>query len=204
MAQKLVGEKDFVSQSVIERRTNSRVIRIKNLTCSRDRIPVFVNFSATFMSNRINCVIGKNGSGKTQIFRLLSGLNSAKKGNMYLDNAELLCSEEYHQGQVAYASLDTIPNPEMTVESYYKYLSVFKSERDESIDKKINKTLKQLGIRHLKNRVIDSLSLGDKRKVVIGSVNIGDNLVVMIDEPFDGVDAGGRRRITKFLKGLIK
>lgn len=195
VAQTFKGKEDVVNESVVERRTESRVIRMKNVTCLREQIPIFYNFSATFMSNRINTIVGKNGSGKTEIFRLLSGFDIPKTGNMYLDNLKLLCSEEYHQGQVAYASVDTIPFPEMTVSDYYRYLSIFKSMLYETIEQDIDVTLKKLGIRHLKDQRISTLSLGDKRKVSIGSVNIGENIVILIDEPFDGIDAGGRRRI---------
>jgi ABC-2 type transport system ATP-binding protein len=92
----------------------------------------------------------------------------------------------------------------MTVADYYRYLSIFKDRLYETIEKEIDITLKKLGIRHLKNQRINTLSLGDKRKVSVGSVNIGNNLIILIDEPFDGIDAGGRRRITKFLKGLVE
>jgi ABC-type multidrug transport system ATPase subunit len=116
-----------VNESVVERRTESRVIRMKNVTCEREGIPIFYNFSATFMSNRINTIVGKNGSGKTQIFRLLSGYDIPTNGHLFLDNVKLLCSEEYHQGQVVYASIDTIAFPEMTVSNYYRYLAIFKN-----------------------------------------------------------------------------
>lgn len=155
------------------------------------------------MSNRVNTLIGKNGSGKTEIFRLLSGFDIPTSGEMYIDNIKLLSSVEYHQGQVAYASIDTIPYPEMTVADYYRYLSVFKNLLYETIEQDIDTTLKKLGIRHLKDDRISTLSLGDKRKVSVGSVNIGDNIVILIDEPFDGIDIAGRRRVQKFLKELV-
>ena len=109
MAKTFKGAKDVVKESVAERRTESRVIRLKSVTCLRENIPIFYNFDVSFMSNRINTIMGKNGSGKTEIFRLLSGFDIPISGQMYLDNIKLLCSVEYHQGQVAYASLDTIP-----------------------------------------------------------------------------------------------
>ena len=48
------------------------------------------------------------------------------------------------------------------------------------------------------------MSLGDKRKVAVGSVAICDNILIMINEPFDGVDAAGRRRVHKFINDLIQ
>jgi ATPase subunit of ABC transporter with duplicated ATPase domains len=65
MAMTFKGKKDSVYESVAERRTESRVVRIENVTCGRGGIQTFFNFSTTFMSNRINTIVGKNGSGKT-------------------------------------------------------------------------------------------------------------------------------------------
>lgn len=101
------------------------------------------------MSNRVNSILGKNGSGKSQILRLISGLDVPSSGEMYLDKINLLSSAEYHQGQVAYASIDSIPYPEMTVEQYYRYLAIFKADLTEDLEGIIGSIFKKLGIRHL-------------------------------------------------------
>jgi ABC-type multidrug transport system ATPase subunit len=55
----------------------------------------------------------------------------------------------------------------------------------------------------LQDQKICTLSLGDKRKVMVGSTAIGSHIVVLIDEPFDGLDVAGKRRMHNFIKSLI-
>lgn len=51
------------------RRTDSLVLRMRNFGLRKGVMQIFDNFRITFMSNRVNCIIGKNGSGKSMIFR---------------------------------------------------------------------------------------------------------------------------------------
>lgn len=57
--------------------SENRIIRIRNLSFYVDGRSVFSDLSATFMSNRINCLVGKNGSGKTLLLKILGGFENA-------------------------------------------------------------------------------------------------------------------------------
>lgn len=67
---KLTGADDQNDNSLsFARRTDSLVLRMRKISLKKGPIKIFDNFNATFMSNRINCLIGKNGAGKSMIFR---------------------------------------------------------------------------------------------------------------------------------------
>lgn len=44
--------------------------------------------------------------------------------------------------------------------------------------------------------------MGEKKKVVVGSTAIGSHVVVLLDEPFDGLDVAGKRKMHSFIKSL--
>jgi ABC-2 type transport system ATP-binding protein len=105
---------------------------------------------------------------------------------------------------VAYASIDTLPYEDMTIDQYYKFLASFKEGAYAKIEETTENLLTEMGIYDRRHTKIKHLSLGDKRKMVNASVKIGDNKIIMVDEPFEGLDAGSRKKMHKFFKTLIE
>jgi ABC-type molybdenum transport system ATPase subunit/photorepair protein PhrA len=70
---------DLITQQVDLDQTDiqNRIIRIKKLKCQKNGIDIFDGIDLTFMSNRINTIIGKNGSGKSTLLKILANYENS-------------------------------------------------------------------------------------------------------------------------------
>ena len=62
------------------------MIKLKNISHSYGKNEILNNLSLTIDANKLTCLLGSSGSGKTTILRLIAGLEVPPKGQIYIDN----------------------------------------------------------------------------------------------------------------------
>ncbi len=144
---------------------------------------------------KIVALMGANGSGKTTLLKLLAGLIEPRKGEVMYD----IGSSEPEIGL-------SPEDPELgffeeTVEGEAEFYP-----KNLGLDHRsmARRTLKEMGVYHLKERDPYLLSSGQQRLVSIASVLSGDPDVVLLDEPVHSLHRKGEEKIGKVLKKTDK
>lgn len=153
-------------------------------------------------------VEGQNGSGKTTLFRILNGLLFPQSGSYTFNNVQI--TEKYLKNnknaklfhkQIGYL----FQNPDIMLFNASVHDEVAFGPRqmglsDEEIEKRTNDCLKLFDIEHLADKAPYHLSSGQKKRVAFASIMSLNPDVMILDEPFAGLDDKTQDFMMAFLK----
>jgi ABC-type multidrug transport system ATPase subunit len=181
----------------------TRILRLKDICLQKSKINILNNFTATFMSNRINVLVGRNGSGKSTLLEMLIGLGNVKSGSVLLNDLKYFEeSFEFHDGKVYLGTADSFPFPDLTVSQHYEMLCQFKEEV-ENPHLLLVSIFEDLDLFRYKDVKIKSLDFGTKKLVAFGGAKIGKNYVLMFDDLYDGLNKKTQQMVDGFLSSLL-
>ena len=188
-----------------ERSKNRPVsIRIRNLSKSFGGKSVLENFSADLPAGSISALMAPSGSGKTTLLNLIAGLMPADDGSIVFDTEE--------SGNAHPVSFSAGKNDDCRTVSFS---AVFQEDRllnemtAESNIRLVNPSLSlsdtihamaDLGLRESAQQSVRELSGGMKRRVAILRAVLHDSDILLLDEPFQGLDEETRKTVISFLR----
>ncbi len=154
----------------------------------------------------ITALVGVNGSGKSTLFKSLMGLVNLSKGSVQILGQSV--SAAMKANQVAYVpqSEDIDWNFPVLVEDVvmmgrYGHMNMFRVARAQD-NEKVTSALKRVGIYELRHRQIGELSGGQKKRVFLARALAQESEVVLLDEPFTGIDVNTEEQIMSLLKDM--
>ncbi len=155
-------------------------IQINNLTKKYGDKVVFDNYTNTFDFNGILLIKGVSGLGKTTLMRLIAGLEKADKGEIKKDVKSI--SFMFQEDRL-------IP-----------FVSVLKNLTAVCSEKKALYYLKLMGLENEKDNSPLSLSGGMRRRVALARALCFESELVILDEPFKGLDEELKATICEIIK----
>lgn len=143
------------------------------------------NLSFTVEDGEIFGLLGLNGAGKTTTFRMILGLIDDYTGKITLDGEKI----DYKiTDKIGFLTEERSLLTKLTIKEQIVYYGVLKGIPENEIDKKLDYWLKEFGIEGYKNRKIKELSKGNQQKVQFISAIINEPKLLILDEPFSGLD----------------
>ena len=149
-----------------------------------DQVDVEVN------SGEIVGLLGPNGAGKTTSFRMTCGLVAPTKGQVFLDGTDVTNWPLYRRARMGlgYLPQDDSVFGKLTVaqnlQVVLEYLGIKRSERKQ----RIHELLDQFGIADRHAQIASTLSGGERRRLEIARCLASRPSLILLDEPFAGVD----------------
>ncbi len=162
------------------------------LTCIRDERVLFQDLDIGLNAGDIVLVQGANGSGKSSLLRLLSGLAEAESGNIYWQGASIQDCRYQYQRQLLYFGHTYAIKPELTaIENLLilKQLGLSQTQID------MFDILAQIGLAGFEEVPTRMLSAGQKRRVALARLWISQAKLWILDEPFTALDTKGMEAI---------
>jgi len=171
-------------------------IEIKNVSKKFKKNVVLNNVNASFESGYIYGLSGRNGSGKSVFLKLLCGLYKPTTGEILFDHKKYDKDNLYHLNMRA---LIEKPNffPELTG---YENLELLAKIQNKIGKAEIEETLKDVNLYKEKDKKYSEYSLGMKQKLGIAQVLMEDPDIIILDEPFNGIEANSVVKISNILK----
>ena len=132
--------------------------------------------------------VGPSGCGKSTTLRMIAGLESISKGELYI--GDTLCNDiEPKDRDIAMVFQSYALYPHMSIYDNMAFaLKLRKTPKDE-IDKKVREAAKILDIEHLLDRRPKALSGGQRQRVALGRAIVRNPKVFLMDEPLSNLDA---------------
>ena len=180
------------------------MIELKNINHSYGKNAVLKGFNLQLQANKIICLLGSSGSGKTTILRLIAGLETPEKGEIFIDNKSLSKNGnllvEAHKRNIGFIFQDLALWPHFTV---YKNIAFGLQERKEqNIKEAVFAMLDFFGLQEHANKFPHQLSGGQKQLVAISRSLVLKPKILLMDEPLANIDVKLKRKILEHIKSL--
>ena len=161
------------------------MLKVENITKYYNKTKAVDNLSFTVEKGEIFGLLGENGAGKTTTFRIILGLINASSGNVTLDGKEIDYSLT---DKIGYVTEERSLLTKMTVKDQILLYGVLKGMSEDNILKEMRKWLKKFQILDYENRKIKELSKGNQQKIQFIAAVINKPKLLILDEPFSGLD----------------
>jgi ABC-type Mn2+/Zn2+ transport system ATPase subunit len=179
-------------------------IEIQNLSVGYEATPIVAGLEAAIPIGAQVGVVGPNGAGKSTLFRTLVGQLPPMSGQILIDGQPL----GQHGANVAYVPQRSevdwkFPVTVFDVVMMGRYNHIGWLRRPSQNDRHIVlRCLEQLGIRELASRPIGELSGGQQQRVFLARALAQEPTILVLDEPFSGVDAPSKQIALDLLHAL--
>lgn len=161
---------------------------------------VLKDINYTFKQGNIYGLIGKNGSGKTMLLKAMSGFLRPSTGKVIVNDQELYLKEEFPKDMgVMIGNCEYIKD--MTGKDNLKYLASLLKKID---DDRINEVIDIVNLTDEKDKLVKKYSLGMKQKLGIAQAIMEYPKILLLDEPFNGIDNESVSKIKKYLYSIKK
>lgn len=174
-------------------------LEIKDITKSFGDKQVLHGISFEVQSGRALGLLGRNGAGKTTTIRILMDVFRANSGEVLLDG------EKFNQRKhlIGYLPEERGLYPKKKVIEQMVYLGRIRGISKSEAVANSKKWLKRLGVLEYENAKLETLSKGNQQKVQLASTLVCDPDIVILDEPFSGLDPVNSRILQDVVMELI-
>jgi lipopolysaccharide export system ATP-binding protein len=164
------------------------------------------DFALTLDAGEVVGLLGPNGAGKTTCFYMIVGLVPADAGQIVLDGKDITGEPMYARAKHGVGYLPQEPSVfrKLSVADNIRLVLELRDDLDRNgIEKELASLMDELQITHVADQIGASLSGGERRRVEIARALAAKPRLMLLDEPFAGVDpisVGEIQRIVRHLK----
>ena len=166
------------------------MLSIQNITKTIKDKNIVDNISFEVPSGCISGLLGPNGAGKTTTFYIIAGLIKADKGNIFLADKNVSSFAMHKRSKMGIKYLPQEPSIFQNLSVYENLLGLaeLSFKRKENIENFINKSIDEFNLSEILNHKGRQLSGGQRRKVEIARTLAANPKIILLDEPFAGID----------------
>jgi tungstate transport system ATP-binding protein len=159
-------------------------ISIKNLKKVYDKKSVLDIENLDLKSGKIYGIIGANGAGKSTLLKIISGLEKATDGEVFVDGENL---DNVNMKDITYSN----QKPYLYRTSVFNNISYplkFRKINKDKINSMVNHIIEEFRIEYIKNKLAVNLSGGEIQKVALARALVFNPKLILLDEPTANID----------------
>lgn len=164
-------------------------IKLLNINKQFNNKPVIKDLSLSFPVGRISCLMGSSGIGKTTLINLIMGLEKPDSGEI-IGLEDKIISPVFQEDRLI-EHWDTINNIKLVCPK-------------EVSDKDIEAELSKVGLYEDRSKAVITLSGGMRRRVVLLRALLSNGNLIILDEPFKGLDEELKIKVIDYVKEKTK
>ena len=176
-----------------------------HLSKSYNKRTVVNDVSLTVNQGEIVGLLGPNGAGKTTSFYMIAGLVHPDKGTVTLDSMDVTRLPMHLRARLGLGYLPQEESIFRNLSVYDNLIAILETRRDLNRNSRrdhARKLLSRFGIEKLSRSLAITLSGGEKRRLAIARSLCSNPKVLMLDEPFAGVDPLAVEDIQRIVRDL--
>lgn len=173
------------------------------------KIDVLKNVSFTINKGEFVSITGKSGCGKSTLLYILSTMDTAYTGELFIDNESMANKSEKELAFVRNAKIGFVFQFHYLLNEFSVLKNVmlpgFKSNQqtEEALEHKAYELLKKLGIEKLAKKMAYQVSGGEKQRIAIARSMINDPVILMCDEPTGNLDSKNTDIVFEIFNELV-
>ena len=147
-------------------------------------------------------LLGSNGAGKSTTMNILCGVLSQTEGKVTIDGIDLRENPEEAKKRIGFLPQNAPLYLELTVDEYLTYCAPLRLIPKAQIKAAVEEVKKKCGVAHFSKRLIGNLSGGYRQRVGIAQAIIHKPLLVVLDEPTNGLDPNQILEVRSLIKEI--
>lgn len=159
-------------------------LELKNIRKSFGEKEVLKEISFSAESGKAFGLLGRNGAGKTTTIRILMDVFSGDKGEIQIDGSPI----DYTKIRIGYLPEERGLYPKKKIIDQLIYFARLHGMKRQEAVKAIDYWLDRLGMAEYRNKRLDTLSKGNQQKIQLVTALAHNPQIVILDEPFSGLD----------------
>ena len=160
------------------------ILELKNIDKSFGEKEVLKGVSFTAEGGKAFGLLGRNGAGKTTSIRILMNVFPANSGEVLIDGKPI----NYDKIGIGYLPEERGLYPKKLIIDQLVYFAELKGMSKKEAIKSVDYWLERLGMSEYRNKRLDTLSKGNQQKIQLITALAHDPEIVILDEPFSGLD----------------
>lgn len=174
-------------------------LEIKDIHKSFSKAEVLHGVSFSVESGKALGLLGRNGAGKTTTIRILMGLFGADSGEIVLDGKKFIAEEH----SIGYLPEERGLYPKQKVFNQLVYLGRLRGLSAKEAKESTLFWLKRLGVEQYRDKRLETLSKGNQQKVQLAQTFLCNPDIIILDEPFSGLDPVNSQILKDVIRELI-
>lgn len=175
-------------------------LEVKNIRKSFSDNEVLHGISFSVESGKALGLLGRNGAGKTTTIRILMDVFKCDSGEILIDGKPFIPTDY----QIGYLPEERGLYPKKKVTEQIVYLASLRGISKKEAKDNTLKWLKRLGVEEYANRKLDTLSKGNQQKVQLAQTLVCNPEIIVLDEPFSGLDPVNAQILKDVVTELIQ
>lgn len=178
-------------------------LKVKNVNLSFNNNEILKELNLTIDQGNFVAITGASGSGKTSILRVICGLESPNQGEIILDNSLLLNKEIFiptEKRNIGLVIQEKVLFPHLNARQNIEFGISSKTDKQNLS----NEIMEKLNIKQLAEKYPHELSGGESQRVALARSIVMKPKLLMLDEPFTGLDKDLKMKIYPEIKSILQ
>jgi ABC-2 type transport system ATP-binding protein len=178
------------------------VLKVHGLTKRYGALTAVDDLSFVVHPGEVLGLLGPNGSGKSTTVKILTGLLEPTTGHVELDGRDAFADRIAYKAQIGYVPEEPHLYSYLTGPEYLRLAGRLRGLPDALLDAKIDSFMQLLGIYDDRYQTLSSYSKGMRQKILIAAAVLHNPRIIILDEPFSGLDVTAARVLKAFVRAV--
>lgn len=178
------------------------MLEVRKLTKRYSAIPAVQDVSFSIRPGQILGYLGPNGSGKSTTVKMLTGLIEPSDGEIFFRGENVLKNRLWFSRHFGYVPEEPYLYAHLTGREYLQLAGRLRGMEKALLERKIEAMLELFGLAEFRDTQMSSYSKGMRQKVLLSAALLHDPQVLILDEPFSGLDVTAALVFRSLLQAL--
>ena len=169
----------------------SSLLQTVDLCCERDGRCLVDCLNIDVREGQIYQIEGPNGSGKTSLLRILSGLSSRYTGDLQWRGSAVSVARAEYLAELTYLGHSSGVKAVLTPRENLMWHAALRGLVDDTAEALVMAALEKVGLYGFEDAACFTLSAGQQRRVALARLFLGQSTLWILDEPFTAIDKQG-------------
>jgi ABC-2 type transport system ATP-binding protein len=180
------------------------MLEVRHLVKRYNRIPAIDGVSFTILPGEILGYLGPNGAGKSTTVKILTGLIEPTSGQILFNGQDVRADWVGFQRRMGYVPEEPHLYPHLTGREYLQLVGRLRGLARRTLERRMDEMLRLFGLWEDRYSPLASYSKGMRQKILLSSALLHDPELLILDEPFSGLDVNTALTLRALLRALAE